>query len=81
MEHYMDSAKKALAETVEQYKSIYGKSVVDQTLLMPDEYKDLIWFLFPSEVLPDLLDLKFKSPLSFETLEKFNESLKLQEDE
>ena len=77
----MDSAKKALAETVEQYKTIYGKSVVDQTLLLPDEYKGLVWFLFPSEVLPDLLELKFKSPLSFETLEKFNESIKRQEDE
>ena len=70
-----------LAQTVEQYKSIYGKSVVDQTLLTPDEYNGLVWFLYPSEVLPDLLDLKFKSPLSFETLEQFNKSQRRQEDE
>lgn len=72
MQHYMDSANKALVETVEQYKTIYGKSVVDQTLLVPDEYQHLIWFLFPSEILPDLLKLKFKSPLSFETIVEFN---------
>ena len=66
---------------MEQYKTIYGKSVVDQALLIPEEYQSLTWFLFPSEVLPDLLELKFKSPLSFETLEKFNQSIKLQEDE
>jgi hypothetical protein len=34
--------------------------MVDQTLLIPDEYKSLVWFLFPSEVLQTLLDLSRK---------------------
>ena len=34
--------------------------MVDQTLLIPDEYKSLVWFLFPSEVLSTLLKISKK---------------------
>ena len=51
----MDQAKNLLLETVRQYKNVYGKSMVDQRLLIPENYQQLIWFLFPSEVLQDLI--------------------------
>jgi hypothetical protein len=47
----MEEARETLVKVVDSYKNIYGKSVVDQTLLIPDEYQSLIWFLFPSEVI------------------------------
>ena len=62
----MESARKSLILTVENYKHIYGKSMVDQTLLISEEYQNLIWFLFPSEVLQDLLVLKHHHNLTFE---------------
>lgn len=55
--------------TVESYKLNLGKSVVDQRLLVPDEYKHLIWFLFPSEVAGELTSLKRGADTSFEALE------------
>jgi hypothetical protein len=45
-------------KTVEGYKSIYGKSVVDQRMLIAEDYQYQIWFLFPSEVLTEILELK-----------------------
>lgn len=57
---YMDQAKMTLMTVIAQYKHFQSKSMVDQTLLIPDEYKSLVWFLFPSEVLQDLLALSKK---------------------
>lgn len=37
---------------------IFGKSFVDQKLLFPEQYQDLVWFLFPSEVTTELVGLK-----------------------
>ena len=34
---------------------------------MPEQYQDLIWFLFPSEVIAELL--KLKKGMTFEALE------------
>lgn len=48
---YIEDAKLTLVKVIHQYRNIYGKSVVDQTLLIPEEYSSLIWFLFPSEVI------------------------------
>jgi len=36
---YLDAAKQAVVSTVEQYKTIYGKSTVDQRLLIGEEYQ------------------------------------------
>ena len=41
-------AKQHLVQTVENYKNAFGKSGVDQVQLIPEEYQELIWFLFPS---------------------------------
>ena len=46
----------------------FGKSFVDQRLLIPEQHRDLIWFLFPSEVVGELLNLK-KGQLTFESLQ------------
>jgi len=54
---------------VEYYKNLYGKSMIDQKLLIPEPYQRLIWFLFPSEALSDVIGLKYQTPLSFEVLE------------
>lgn len=56
---YLEDAKANLARSIEQYKTIYGKSMVDQKLLVPQEYQSLIWFLFPSEALEVLSQFKF----------------------
>ena len=55
---YIEDAKHTLVKVIDQYRNIYGKSVVDQTLLIPEDYSSLIWFLFPSEVISTLLKLK-----------------------
>jgi len=58
-----------LLKTVSQYKTEYGKSLVDQKQLIPEQYQELIWWLFPSEVLPEILALK-KDHVTIEGLEK-----------
>lgn len=46
---YIEDAKKNLLDAVLGYKSVYGKSNVDQReALISEEYRKLIWFLFPS---------------------------------
>ena len=54
LEHYLDLAKTKLVQTVDSYKAAFGKSYVDQRLLIPEEYQELIWFLFPSQALSEL---------------------------
>lgn len=46
--------------------------MIDQRLLIPEPYQRLVWFLFPSEVLGELLRLKYQAPLEFEAIEEFN---------
>lgn len=58
--------------TVESYKLAFGKSFVDQKMLIPEQYQDLVWFLYPSEVLSELLSLK-KGTLSMAALKSFAE--------
>lgn len=81
LKSYVEQAKEILAKTVEEYKMIYGKSTVDQTLLIQDDFKKLIWFLFPSEVLPLILQFKYQSPLKYEKVEEFCKLLKSQSEE
>lgn len=50
LEQFFEQAKEHLVQTVESYKLSLGKSFVDQKLLVPEQYRDLVWFLFPSEV-------------------------------
>ena len=38
LDEYKDLAKNLLLDTVRQYKNLYGKSMLDQTLLIPEEY-------------------------------------------
>ena len=56
--HYLDLAKKHLLDTIRGYKTNLGKTGVDQTCLVPDDFKHLIWWLFPSQVLSDLQQIK-----------------------
>ena len=67
LSEYFEQAKVHLVETVDSYRIAFGKSFVDQKLLMPKEYQDLVWFLFPSEITSDLVALKRGA--SFEVLE------------
>jgi len=43
--------KENLVKTVENYKNLYGKSWIDQQMLVPDRFKPLGWWIFPSDVL------------------------------
>ena len=38
-------------------------------MLVPEQYQDLIWFLFPSEITAELLQLKKGSETTFAALE------------
>ena len=55
---FLNQAKQHLVQTVDSYKISFGKTAVDQMQLVPDEFKGLVWWLFPSQVLPDLLQTK-----------------------
>ena len=54
---------------------------MDQRLLIAEEFQRLVWFVFPSEVLPKIMELKYQGQLTFEALEQFVKSQKKQEDE
>lgn len=69
LSEFFEQAKRHLVETVESYKITIGKSFVDQKLLVPEEYQDLIWFIFPSEVTQELMQLKKGSGTTFAALE------------
>lgn len=68
---YFEQAKEHLLQTIETHKLAFGKSFVDQKLLVPEEYQDLIWFLFPSEIVGELL--KIKKGASFSSIEALAE--------
>jgi hypothetical protein len=71
LSHYTELAKQHLVEAVIGYKSIYGKSNVDQrAALIGEEYHNLVWFLFPSQVLKEILEINANC---FEDLKKYNE--------
>lgn len=53
-DYYIEEAKQQLVQTVDSYKTVFGKSYVDQILLVPEQYRDLVWFLFPSQVLTEI---------------------------
>jgi hypothetical protein len=44
----MEIAKEHLVKTVSTYKTEIGKSFVDQIQLVPEEFQELIWWVFPS---------------------------------
>jgi hypothetical protein len=67
---YMEIAKDHLIKTVASYKTEIGKSSVDQIQLVPEEYKSLIWWVFPSQVLPEILNVK--KNVTFEVLESLS---------
>ena len=98
---YLELAKEHLVKTVENYKSAFGKSGVDQLKLIPEEYKErttinllehpaspgylpgftrggglrykeLIWFLFPSQVLQEMMQLN--KTVSYEQLLELSSS-------
>ena len=49
VDYYMEKAYEYLIQTVEQYSK--KKSMVDQKVLIPEEYQYQIWFVFPSDVI------------------------------
>lgn len=69
---YIEEAQETLVKVVENYKNLYGKSEMDQKKLIAEPYQKLIWFLFPTEVLSELLNMKYHSPLSFEFIDNYN---------
>jgi hypothetical protein len=66
---YLTDARDTLVRVVDNYKNLYGKSELDQTRLIGEDYHRLIWFMFPSEVLPELMQMKRPT---FEQLETYN---------
>lgn len=71
LDSFLEQAKEHLVSTVESHKLAFGKSFVDQKMLVPEEYQDLVWFLFPSEVVAELLQLKKGTETSFDALRAF----------
>ena len=71
-----EEAKKTLVRVVENYKNLYGKSELDQRKLVPEAYQSLIWSVFPSEFLPELLKMKYQAPLNFEALQAYTKQNK-----
>ena len=69
-------AQSTLVRVVENYKNLYGKSELDQRKLVGEAYQRLIWFVFPSELLPELLQMKYQAPLSFDSLQAYNKQHK-----
>ena len=70
-EEYKELAKQQLVYTVEGYKK-YSKSYVDHLQLVPEQYQGLVWFLFPSQVMPELMALK-KGSITFESLKALSQ--------
>lgn len=49
-------------------------------MLVPELYQKLIWFLFPSEIITELLELRhLQSQLTFEAIENYVNKLPLHE--
>ena len=53
--NYIEEAQATLVRVVENYKNLYGKSELDQRKLIDPRFQKLVWFMFPSEVLGELL--------------------------
>lgn len=52
----MQDAKRSLIEAVQGYADLYRKGNPDQRLLMPEKFRHLIWWTFPSEVAQEIID-------------------------
>jgi len=70
--HFISKANEHLVSVVDNYKTAFGKSYVDQMQLIPEELQKLVWWLFPSQVLPELIALK--KNITFEVLKNEAES-------
>ena len=57
-----EEAEDLLAKVIEGYKTLYGKSTLDMASLIPEKYHKLIWWLFPTDVLPILFEIKASDP-------------------
>lgn len=66
-------AKTHLVDCIIKYKQQFGKSFVDQTQLVPEQFQELIWWLYPSQVVQDLF-FKQKNIL-FGTIEEFADDI------
>lgn len=72
----MDEAKRTLVRVVDNFKNLYGKSELDQSKLISEDHQKLVWFVFPSEVLSELMSLRGQN---FNELEKYNQERSLPE--
>ena len=73
LSEYIREAKFNLVKVVENYKKVYAQSELDQKKPISEPYQKLVWFLFPNEVLIELLNMKYSLPLTFKFLESHNQ--------
>ena len=55
-----------------KYPQKFQKIDFDEKKCIGKAFQDFIWFLFPSDVLPDLLSIKHQAPLKFSQIVDFN---------
>lgn len=70
---YLELAKEHLVETVENYKSLFGETGMAKNTGIAPKYQELVWFLFPHQVVEELLCIS-DNP-SFEELDALNASV------
>jgi len=54
---YLELAKEHLVETVQTYRSLFGETGMDTNTHIPPKYEDFVWFLFPHQVVEELLNI------------------------
>jgi hypothetical protein len=70
---YLQEARLKLVSVVESYRLLDRRAEIEQHKKVGEGYEHLIWFLFPSEALEDILRLRYQAPLTFESLESLKE--------
>ena len=71
----LQDAKDTLVSSIKNYHHIYGKSKLDQREIIDEEFRYLVFFIYPSEVI-DELDEIYNSNKDF-TFEDLNEHVKV----
>jgi len=67
-----DEAKDTLVKVMKNYHHIYGKSKLDQREIIDEDFRHLVFFIYPSEIIQELDKIvKTSKDLKFDDLEQF----------